>query len=252
MFNALKTKNELVAWIKNWFDVNGPGCNAIIGISGGKDSTLVAALCKEAIGADRVIGVSMPDNHQGINDADKICAYLGIRYLCVPISAVTAAMMSLIDTASDGSLDLSVQAQQNIPPRIRMSVLYAIGQSNNGRVSCNCNLSEDWIGYSTRWGDNAGDFSPLEHLTVTEVKQIGHVLGLPDEWVEKVPDDGLPHSSPDEVKFGFTYDTLDKYIRGIEIPPEDIKHKIDRMHARNLFKLDMPVAFVPDKDDFLI
>ena len=246
MFNAQKIKDDLILWIRNWFEKNGPGCNAIIGISGGKDSTIVAALCKEALGADRVIGVSMPDKNQSVNDADRICKFLGIRYLCVSIEDVTAAMFQIKDRTGENPFTLSVQAEQNIPPRMRMAVLYAVGQSYNGRVSCNCNLSEDWIGYSTRWGDNAGDFSPLAHLTVTEVRQVGHALGVPAEWVEKIPDDGLPHSSPDEMKFGFTYATLDKYIRGIEVPEDDIREKIDRMHERNLFKLNMPEAFVPE------
>ena len=247
MFNAQKTKDDLVLWIRNWFEKNGPGCNAIVGVSGGKDSTIVAALCTEALGADRVIGVSMPDKGQGVHEADEICKHLGIRYLRIPIEEVTAAMFRIHDTVGTEAITLSDQAEQNIPPRVRMAVLYAVGQTFNGRVSCNCNLSEDWIGYSTRWGDNAGDFAPLCHLTVTEVKQIGHVLGVPAKWVEKIPDDGLPHSAPDEVKIGFAYATLDKYIRGEEVPEPATREKIDRMHERNLFKLNMPESFVPEE-----
>ena len=246
MFDANKTKEQLIVWIREWFERNGPGCNAIVGVSGGKDSTIVAALCKEALGADRVIGISMPDKNQGVNDADEICNFLGIRYMRISIEEVTAAMSRICDGTGVNAFELSHQAQQNIPPRVRMMVEYAVGQTYNGRVSCNCNLSEDWIGYSTRWGDASGDFSAFANLTVTEVRQIGHALGLPSKWVEKTPDDGLPHSSPDEVKFGFTYETLDKYIRGIETPPEDIRLKIDNMHAKNLFKLKMPEGFMPE------
>ncbi len=247
MFDANKVKDELVAWIRDWFERNGKGCNVVIGMSGGKDSTIVAALCKEALGAERVIGVAIPDKGQGLNGADEICAYLGIRYLCVSIGDMVSAMMGMEDSESGQKVPLSKQAQQNIPPRIRMAVQYAIAQTYNGRVSCNCNLSEDWIGYSTRWGDGAGDFSPLGKLTVTELKQIGRALGLPLKWVDKTPDDGLPHSSPDEQKFGFSYETLDKYIRGIEVPSEEIKAKIDSMHQKNLFKMSMPEIFVPSE-----
>lgn len=243
MFDAIKVKDQIVNWIRNWFDQNGPSCNAIIGISGGKDSTVMAGLCVEALGKDRVIGVSMPDKGQGLNDAPEICEYFGIRYIYAPIDKITAAF----DEFKDGDTShlneaknhpWSFQAKQNIPPRVRMTMLYAISQSNNGRVTNNCNMSEDWIGYSTRYGDSVGDFSPLCNLTVTEVRAIGHALGIPAKWVEKTPDDGLPGSSPDEVKFGFTYDLLDKYIRdGVEPENKQIKDKIDAMHKKNLFKL---------------
>ena len=118
------------------------------------------------------------------------------------------------------------------------TMLYAISQTHNGRVTNNCNMSEDWIGYSTRYGDSVGDFAPICNLTVTEVRAIGHAMGIPAKWVDKTPDDGLPGSSPDEVKFGFTYDLLDKYIRdGVEPENKEIKDKIDAMHKKNLFKL---------------
>lgn len=253
MFDAVKVKNEVVAWIRDWFEQNGPGCNAIIGISGGKDSTVMAGLCVEALGKDRVIGVSMPEHDQSINDADEICEYFGIRYIHAPIGNIVSAFHEapvLSWNFAGHDRKWSFQSAQNIPARVRMTMLYAIAQTFNGRVTNNCNMSEDWIGYSTRYGDSAGDFSPMCHLTVTEVKAIGHALGIPEKWVEKTPDDGLPGSSPDEVKFGFTYETLDKYIRdGIE--PEDpaVKEKIDSMHVKNLFKLKYMDCFMyePEK-----
>ena len=140
--------------------------------------------------------------------------------------------------------DVSVQTKTNIPPRVRMTTLYAVGQSHNGRVVNTCNLSEDWVGYSTRYGDAAGDFSPLSFITVTELKQIGKLIGLPDSLVEKTPTDGL-QSKTDEDNLGFKYATLDKYIRGIEEPDPETKALIDKKHAANLFKLQYMPCFDP-------
>lgn len=123
-----------------------------------------------------------------------------------------------------------------------MATLYAISQSVNGRVANTCNLSEDWVGYATRYGDAAGDFSPLSQLTVSEVKAIGRELGLPSELVNKTPIDGLCGKT-DEDNLGFTYDILDKYIRTGEIDNKDIKNKIDSMHEKNLFKLQLMPSF---------
>lgn len=144
------------------------------------------------------------------------------------------------------NLDVSVQAKVNLPPRIRMSVLYAVSQSLNGRVVNTCNLSEDWVGYSTRYGDAAGDFSPLSNLTVTEVKEIGRVLGLPDVLVDKVPIDGLCGKT-DEENLGFTYAELDRYIRTGKIDNLDTKEIIDKKHRANLFKLQLMPTFKPSE-----
>ena len=242
-YNVLK--DECKAWIRDWFERNGKGCNAVLGMSGGKDSTVAAALCAEVLGKERVIGVSMPQQGQGTNGAEDICRWLGIRYIEAPIADIIAGFDSVRKAIGSA---LSNQSEQNIPPRIRMTVLYAISQSFNGRVVNTCNLSEDWVGYATRWGDSAGDFSPLGGLTVQEVKGIGHALGLPYAWVEKVPDDGLPHSLPDEEKFGFSYETLDRYIRTGLCEDEAVKNKIDAMHRANLFKLSMPEHFTPSAE----
>ena len=245
-FDVEKVTKDCILWIKNWFEKNGPGCNAVIGISGGKDSTIVAKLCVEALGADRVIGVAMPDKGQGFNDADKICNYLGIKYMVTPIDGVVAEFHKVWnDQGSD--VKWSKQSEQNIPPRVRMTMLYALSQTFNGRVANTCNLSEDFVGYATLFGDAAGSFAPLSQLTVTEIYQIGDYLGLPYEWVHKIPDDGLPHSSSDEQKFGFSYAELDRYIReGIEPEgvcennPDELKvDKIDRMHRNNKCKTEI-------------
>ena len=241
MFDALKIKNEIVSWIRDFFEKNGPGCNAVVGISGGKDSSIVAALCCEALGKDRVIGVLMPDGVQpDIDMAQLLVSHLGIRNYTVNISDAVNGIKNALP------FELSQQARINLPPRIRMSALYAVSQCFNGRVANTCNLSEDWVGYSTRYGDAAGDFSPLAKLTVQEVKQIGHAIGLPYELVEKVPIDGLYSGKTDEDNMGFTYKMLDHYIRTGEIDDPEKKARIDSMHVRNLFKLQMYPMFDPD------
>ena len=233
MFDALKVKNDCVAWIRDFFEKNGRGCNAVIGISGGKDSSVVAALCVEALGKDRVIGVLMPCGIQhDIDCAYQLVNHLGIKYYEINVKEAIEALKA----AMPAELPLSAQSVTNLPPRIRMSTLYAVSQSVNGRVANTCNLSEDWVGYSTRYGDAAGDFSPLGKLTVQEVKAVGAYLGLPQFLVEKVPSDGLSGKT-DEDNLGFTYAALDKYIREGVCEDESVKARIDRLHIINEFKL---------------
>ena len=240
MFDALKVKNECVEWIRDFFEKNGKGCNAVVGISGGKDSSIVAALCAEALGRDRVIGVLMPCGEQHDIDMAKLLVdTLGIKHYIVNIKDAVEGVTKNIP------FELSAQSRTNLPSRIRMSVLYAVSQSNNGRVANTCNLSEDWVGYSTRYGDAAGDFSPCSYLTVNEMKQIGRLIGLPDVLVDKVPIDGLCGKT-DEDNLGFTYAELDRYIREGVIDDQDKKAKIDRMHEMNQFKLQLMPAFRPE------
>ena len=238
MFDAKKAKDGCVAWIRDFFEKNGPDCNAVVAISGGKDSSIAAALCVEALGRERVIGVLMPQGVQhDIDKAKLLVDHLGIRHYVVNIGAAYDAMMA----AMPDDLELTAQSKQNLPPRLRMSAVYAVSQSCNGRVCNTCNLSEDWVGYSTRYGDSVGDFSPMSNFTVTEVKAIGHELGLPAELVEKVPIDGLCGKT-DEENLGFTYAELDVYIRTGVIDDPVKKEMIDRRHRQNLFKLKlMPI-----------
>lgn len=240
-FNVEKCYEEIIKWTREWFEKNGNDKKAIIGMSGGKDSTITAALLVKSLGKERVIGVMMPDINQGLNDADKICEWLGIKCMKVDLAEITTAFNPYILTG-DVDLQWSKQTLQNIPPRIRMTMLYAIAQTYNGFVSNNCNLCEDYIGYSTKWGDAAGDFSLLAKLTVDEIKQLGDYMGIPKEWVHKTPDDGLPFSSPDEEKFGFSYHILSDYIRGIAQPEQEIRDKILKMHQVNLHKLEIAHA----------
>ena len=242
MFDAIKVKDQCVEWIRQFFEVNGKGCNAVIGISGGKDSSIVAALCVEALGADRVIGVLMPCGEQhDIDCAFELVNHLGIKHYVVNIKDAVEGVKSNIPA----SLELTSQTLSNLPARIRMTTLYAVSQSCNGRVANTCNLSEDWVGYSTRYGDAAGDFSPLSRLTVDEVKKIGHLLNLPASLVEKIPIDGLCGKT-DEDNLGFTYSELDKYIRTGEIDNPKKKDRIDYLHKINKFKLELMPCFEPD------
>ncbi len=239
-----RVKAECVAWIRAFFRENGPDCNAVVGISGGKDSSVAAALCAEALGRDRVIGVLMPQGEQAdIDAAYRLVAHLGIRHYEINIARTAQALLS----AMPEDLSLTEQTRINIAPRIRMTALYAVSQSCNGRVVNTCNLSEDWVGYSTRYGDAAGDFSPLCMLTVTEVKALGHLLGLPESLVEKTPIDGLCGKT-DEENLGFSYAVLDRYIRTGQIDDPAVRENIDRRHKNNLFKLQPMPKFVPGMD----
>ena len=210
MFNAKKVKEDIVCWIRDWFEENGKGCKAVIGISGGKDSSVVAALCTLALGKDRVVGVMMPRGEQfDIDISHSLVEHLGIEGIVMNIQEACQGIEKEINRQFG---QMSVQSKTNLPPRIRMSMLYAVAQNVNGRVANTCNLSEDYVGYNTIYGDNAGDFSPLSHLTVQEVKAVGRECGLPSKFVDKVPIDGL-QGKTDEDNLGFTYATLDRYIR---------------------------------------
>lgn len=246
MFNAEKVKNDIVEWIRDWFAENGDGCKAVVGLSGGKDSSIVAALCVEALGKDRVLGVMMPKGEQfDIDVSHALVEHLGIEGIVMNIQDAYEGIEKEINRTFG---EMSVQTQTNLPPRLRMTMLYAVSQTVNGRVANTCNLSEDWVGYNTRYGDSAGDFSPLCHLTVQEVKEVGRALGLPSMFVDKVPIDGL-QSKTDEDNLGFTYAVLDRYIREGICEDEEIKKNIDRRHKMNLFKLMPMPSFEYNPED---
>lgn len=241
-FNAQETLDRLVAWVKDYFEKNAsPDTKAVIGISGGKDSSVAAAVCVKALGKDRVIGVLMPQNEQSdIAYSRLLVDTLDIQNYTINIGDTVSTFMGELSK----HMEPSRQAQVNTPARIRMTTLYAVAACVNGRVVNTCNLSEDWVGYSTKFGDSAGDFSPLSDLTVTEVRLIGEALGLPNELVHKVPIDGLSGYT-DEENLGFTYAELDSYIRhetDLSDKPE-LREKIDRMHRNNLHKLELMPKF---------
>ena len=239
-FDAEKIRDEIVQWIRDWFEENGKGCKAVVGLSGGKDSSVVAALCVEALGKENVFGVMMPNGEQfDIDVSHKLAEHLGIESIVVNIKDAYEGIVGELGKHFDS---FEGQARVNLPPRLRMAALYAVSQTVNGRVANTCNLSEDWVGYATKFGDGAGDFSPLSKLTVQEVKAVGRALGLPSMFVDKVPIDGLCGLS-DEDNLGFTYAVLDRYIREGICEDEETRQKIDRMHKANLFKLQPMPTF---------
>ena len=248
--NPEKTKNEIMQWIRDYFAENGPTCSAVVGVSGGKDSSVTAALCAEALGKDRVVGVLMPNGVQpDIEDSRELVAAIGIPFVELNIEEAFQGMKHMLEGSEQlaeitGRNELSNDTRINLPPRLRMATLYAVGQMlpNGARVANTCNRSEDYIGYSTKYGDAAGDFTILSNLLVHEVIQIGEVLGLPERLTKKTPSDGLSGMS-DEDKIGFTYATLDHYILTGERPDEAIRAKIDRMHRLNLHKLRLMPAY---------
>ena len=247
MFDANKIKDEVIEWIKNWFERNGKNSPAVIGISGGKDSTVAATLLVKALGKDRVIGVMMPNGVQtDLADSRRVCELLDIESCTCNIQDIVQEFKPFNPTCK-----VSKQAKENLPPRIRMTLLYYISQNLNGRVCNTCNLSEDYLGYSTRWGDECGDFAPLRGLTCTEVMKIGDALGLPHELVHKTPSDGLCGQT-DEDRFGFSYKELDMMLRltnpmfpdSYSLPNATAK-AIKRWHESSEFKRRPIESFTP-------
>ena len=248
-FDVEKVTGDCIQWIKNWFEKNGPGCNAVIGISGGKDSTIVTKLCVEALGADRVIGVMMPNGIQkDISDSQRVCEFLGIKNYTINIED---AVNSTLNQMKECGIEVSEQTRTNLPARIRMSTLYAVSQSNNGRVLNTCNYSENYVSWETKFGDGAGDLTPLGYLTVREVLAIGDYLGLPSDLVHKTPIDGLNTNADgsyvtDEQGLGFSYDELDDYLLDDVKPSPEKLERIEKLHERGIAKNRM-LTFLPNR-----
>ena len=242
----MKESEKVIEWIKQYFKDNGKDCNAIIGISGGCDSSVTAALLVKALGKDRVIGVLMPNGDQyDIDCSYQLVKFLDIKHYVININKPYLELTNEIDTKlkiDSKSYDIY---RTNTPSRLRMATLYGISGLFNGRVANTCNLSEDYVGYSTKFGDSAGDFSPISNFTKTEVRELGEELGLPKNLIYKVPEDGMSFKS-DEEKLGFTYEVLDKYIRTGEIDDLKTKEKIDKMHLANLHKIQLMPSYKKD------
>lgn len=232
-------------WIVGYFCQNGnENTKAIIGISGGKDSTVVAYLCAAALGPERVVGVKMPQGEQhDIDCADKVIKELGIADYEINVGKIVEAVNQELNIAFGM---LPNQVTFNIPPRVRMTVLYAVAAALGGLVANTSNCSERFIGWSTKWGDSVGDFAPLADYTVEEVLNIGKELGIPDELLYKTPEDGLTGKS-DEDAIGVEYALIDQYIRCREKPDSfNVCKKIHDMnkaseHKRIAFRIPHPM-----------
>lgn len=235
-------QEDLVNWIRE--KTYGIGAkNLVFGISGGKDSSVGAALASQALGPANVYGLLMPNGRdKNLEDGIRICEDLGINYHIIDISPIYKEASQAIE---DMGLGLSSQAALNLPPRIRMSLLYAYAQSLGPALVVNTsNLSEDYIGYVTIYGDSAGAFAPFGAMTSDEIVQLGLHMGLRKELVLKAPEDGLTGKVDEEV-FGFSYEVLNKYIRTGEIADDKTKETIDRMHKASRFKFEPLPVFKP-------
>lgn len=222
---------QIIDWIREYFKTTN-GRKAVIGISGGKDSTVASALCVKALGKENVIGVMMPNGVQSdIEDSEKIIKHLGIDSFVVNINY---AYLNLVNQINEHHI--TSQAQINMPPRLRMTVLYGVAQNIGGRVVNTCNRSENCLSWATLYGDSVGDFAPFDLLTTEEIVAIGDELGLPYELVHKTPSDGLCGKT-DEDSFGFTYNEVNQLIR------KDVKgehfNEIIKMYNGGKFKLEM-------------
>lgn len=262
MFNA----NLAIENIVNGLRASNPSGKAVIGISGGKDSTVVAYLAVKAYGKENVVGVMMPNGEQkDINDSKRVCELLGIKNLTVNIgdayrSLTGAICVNLMDDVSNGVLNSKIPSQYstNTPARLRMTTLYGVAAILGGRVLNTCNRSEDVLGYSTFYGDSAGSYGPICDYTVTEVRRIGLALGAPEDLVMKAPDDGMCGST-DEQNLSkqldipnFTYERLDHLIRR-EIECDFSFNEIERI--RNLYnkmKFKIEIIRMPHPDSGMV
>lgn len=239
-FNAISERDAIIKFIQDYMAENGPHSPVVIGISGGKDSTITAALCVAALGKERVIGVQLPaGNQRDIDDSDRVFRELGIAKVNFNIGNVLNLMYAALSQSKYKDLKVpNTIVRYNTPPRVRMAYLYMLANQVSGRVACTCNLSESYVGYDTRWGDQCGDFAPLQCYTATEVIEIGKTLGLSERLLFKKPDDGMCGQT-DEQRWGFTYEILDAYLRNPNGDfPSEIVDRIETMHQRAKFKID--------------
>ncbi|VYT63475.1 NAD(+) synthase [Clostridium tertium] len=237
-FNVKRVSENIINWIRKYFEKQPNAKGAIIGISGGKDSTITSKLLVEALGKERVFGILMPNGEQkDISDSLRVVDILGINYKIVNIEE---AYNGLINGIKDDTL--SIDAKINISPRLRMTILYAIGASMNYRVCGTGNKSEAFVGYTTKWGDNAYDFNPIGNLTTDEVIALGDYLGLPYELVHKTPSDGISGQS-DEEKLGISYKQINKYIEKGTCYNKEMDDKIRIKYEYNDHKRSLPPKY---------
>lgn len=237
-FDANKEAERIIQWIREYFEAQPGAKGAVLGISGGKDSTVVSKLLVEALGKERVFGVLMPNGEQkDIEDSLRVVKNLGIEYKIVNIEKAYNGLLDGLE-----GIELTDQAKTNIPPRLRMTTLYAIGASMNYRVSGTGNKSERFVGYTTKWGDSACDFNPIGNLDTEEVVAVGDALGLPYELTHKTPSDGLCGKS-DEDNLGFTYNQVNEYMVKGTTRDKELDEKIRLKNEYNKHKSVLPLMF---------
>lgn len=246
-FDAVKVRDNIVDWLKTigeseHFD------RVVIGISGGKDSAVAAALCCRAFGHENVYGLLMPNQVQhDIKDSIEVCDALDIKYNIINIGGLYNQFIRtyVVDFNLDGEGELTEQAKINLAPRIRMVMLRLFGQNTHSRVCGTGNLSEIILGYCTKDGDNRSDFNPIGGLTSLEVVEVGKTMPeLPIEIIEKAPADGLTGKT-DEENLGVTYDDVHKYIRSLPGLDNATWYKIEHMERANLHKRNI-MTFLPE------
>lgn len=239
--------SEIVNFIKKYIMQSGAK-GVVVGMSGGKDSFVVAGLLAKALGKENVFGVILPNGEmQDLEIAKKECEFLQIKNTVLNIQNIDKEIKKLTKEATDSS-DLKEISAINIAPRIRMTMLYSIASEMGYLVANTSNLSETMIGYSTKWGDNVGDFSPIADFTKSEVCELGIELGLPKEYVLKPPTDGLS-GKEDEEKIGFSYEELDGFIRMGKVSKNE--DKIKRMSKVTAHKRSLPPKYESGKPNYL-
>lgn len=226
--------NLIIDWIRDYVKSSGAK-GVVIGNSGGKDSAVVIALCVKALGKENVLTVAMPCSSipQDLEDAKLVADTFDVQMLTVDLSSVYENLCLEIENAIIN--DILTEASINIRPRLRMIALYTIAQQNSYLVVGTGNKCEQYIGYTTKWGDNASDFNPIAEFTVSEVLEIGKILGVPSRVINKTPNDGLGLGN-DEEKIGVTYKEIEEYITTGKTKNPTSMEKIEKMHRQSAHK----------------
>ena len=245
-FDAEKETKNVIEFIRNYFEENNLG-GVILGISGGKDSGVVAGLFTEAIGKDKVIGVTMPchSKDEDREDAKLISDFYGFKLINIDLTDSFDTYKEQINLLGDFTEEELKNSDINLKPRLRMATLYylaALYTALNKKtfiVSGTSNKCELYVGYFTKGGDSVHDIAPIADFTVEEVIKIGEVLKVPEKVLYKKPSDGLSNQT-DEDKLGVTYRDIATYMENPEKVEENTKQKIKKLHNNNLHKFNIP------------